>query len=387
MKLKMFLSCVSLIYMGALGADWTPATQITAGAVNFDVTSIYDPDSATLTALWVSVPDSGAPVASVSTDHGANWQPTVLLNNVPVDSANIYTAYNAAHQNKRKKLVAAWGPGAPPVPVTTAVSTDGGKSWGNIESISGTFVRYEVFVVYDANNNSIIATWEERSTHLPTAAISTDGGTTWGAPIDIATTNQANGNIHTVYNPTSRNIIATWLNSTSHIPFSATSTNGGKTWSAIPIQMGSSGGVFDAPLTYNPVFNNIVSTWVDSVTNLPMAAISTNDGATWSSPVVISDSVTGFQDVYTAVDPVTGIVFAAWTGGANTLPYYSTSNDGGNTWSPALQISATVLSEDFVFLTFDPVSRSFLATWTNPVDLSPQFSLYALSSAKDVACE
>jgi hypothetical protein len=118
-----------------------------------------------------------------------------------------------------------------------------------------------------------------------------------------------------------------------------------------------------------------------------MAAISTNDGATWSSPVVISDSVTGFQDVYTAVDPVTGIVFAAWTGGANTLPYYSTSNDGGNTWSPALQISATVLSEDFVFLTFDPVSRSFLATWTNPVDLSPQFSLYALSSAKDVACE
>jgi autotransporter-like protein len=371
-----WLKSILAISLGSLSADWTPAAVITPSFVEFDVTSVYDPATQTLVAFWEDATNLNFnPTSSISTDHGATWQPSVIISNLGTSGENVFAAYDSTHQT----IVAAWDPLSGPFPLSTAVSTDGGNSWGNVQQLAGTNVEVDVIVTADAGRGSVIATWQDGVTSDPIASISTDGGVSWGSPITISGTNTVKDNVQSAYNSATGNIIATWLNKSTGFPFSSTSTDGGATWSAIPTQIASDSGTFDAVSTYNPVFNNIVSTWVDSTTNLPMAAISTNDGQTWSSPITISSSIIASQNVYTAVDPVTGVMFAAWTHGFSPgLPYYSVSTDGGNTWSPAQTISNTVPGGDFIYLTFDPVSRSFLATWTDSISLAPQFSLFAL---------
>ena len=139
----------------------------------------------------------------------------------------------------------------------------------------------------------------------------------------------------------------------------------------------SAGGLNDVTVSYNPVYNTTIATWVNASTKLPESAVSTNDGISWGATTPIGSSQAASLDVFTATDPVTGITVATWTDSTSHLPFYSLSEDGGKTWSTPAQIgSQTVTGTTDVFVSLDPSSHTFIATWNSG---NPWFSLFGIS--------
>jgi hypothetical protein len=377
MKLMTLLSSIGLIYMGVLGAQWNTPTPITTGRVEFNVRIAYDPGAQSLVAMWVDALNPGFnPVASVSTDHGTTWQPSVVISNLGDSGADIYTAYDPVYQ----ALVAGWTPNASPFSVTTAASTDGGNSWGPAAQITQTDSGLDVCMLYAVNNQSIVATWNQQPTSFPTAAISTDGAASWGSPITITESSTVKYNILTSYNSNTGNIVATWADNTSSLPMSSTSHNDGVTWSADPVQIASNGAVLDVVTLYDPVQNTTLASWADANSHLPTVAISKNDGKKWEAHSVISSTVPAISNVYTSIDPNTGTIIAMWAGATDFLPYYSLSHNGGKTWSAPLAIPNSSKTGSAINVSFDPVANTFVATWCTFTDLSPMYAIYNLST-------
>ncbi len=379
MKQNPFLiGCTSLIYFGSLAADWTPPVQISARTITNTVTSVYDPRTQNLVALWEDNLN-GTNFSAISSDHGLSWQTAIELSPASNLGTSVFAAYDLTHN----QIVATWEvETGSTFPVIGAFSSNGGASWTTGSLASGTDVHVDVFPLYVPNNGSLIATWADENTTHPQAVISTDGGNTWGSAITINTHDVGN-DVFTSCNSATGKITAVWIDNTDmRKPVSATSTDGGMTWSSPPAVISTISGFNDVVITYNPVFNTTIATWV-SAGGVPESAISTDDGTTWDSTIPISstpDSNNG-SDVYTAVDAVSGITMALWNGGSPNLPYYSLSFDGGRTWSSPLLISSTPMDPAGVFVTFDPVSRTYLATWSqNRTPWSALFTLNILAN-------
>lgn len=386
MRKMTFLSCIALIYTGVLSANWSTPAQITTGRAEYNVRVAYDPGAQTLVALWINdILSDFNPLASVSTDHGQTWQPSVVISGLGNSGMDIYTAYDTVHQ----MLVAGWDPNASPFPVTTATSPNGGMSWSPAVQIAETSVHfYDVGMVYDANHQALVATWSQATTTYPTAATSTDGATTWGSPIQMTASSTVKQNVLTSYDSNTKVILATWADKTTSFPMSSTSKDGGMTWSAHPTEIGSSQAMYDVATLYDPVHTCFLASWSDESTNLPMVAISENDGKTWKASHPITSTVQTVNNVYTSIDPSTGVIIAMWQGAADSLPYYALSHNGGKTWSAPLAIANSSETSSPINVTFDPVAVAFVATWSNGPDLAPMYAIYHLNgSQKEISAD
>lgn len=377
MRLTTLMSCIGMICVGNLMAQWSEPAQITTGRVEFDVRVTYDPQAKTLVAMWVDDLNSGFnPVASVSTDHGATWQPSVIISNLGNSGADIYTAFDPAHQT----LVASWTPNSSPFLVTISNSTNGGESWDSAVQIADTDSSADVCMLYDATNQSLLAIWEEGQTSFPTASISTDGGVTWGTPITITESSTVKYDVLTSYDSATGHIVATWTDNTTLAPMSSTSTNGGQTWSN-PSLISSDKALLDVATLYDPVHKVTLASWGDASNGgAPTVAISENGGKTWKAPHAISTTVGAISNVYTAIDPNTGEIMAMWAGSSDDLPYYSLSQNGGKTWSAPVAIPNSSQAGSAINVTFDPVANTFVATWCSYTDLVPMYAIYSLTT-------
>jgi len=136
------------------------------------------------------------------------------------------------------------------------------------------------------------------------------------------------------------------------------SSNGGKTWTAVaPISPGFPlGGVYSAPIVAEPDGTLDVLYWQHPTnpTSLGVSAghqyftSSRNGGSTWSSPVPVgaTSGTIGLKDWWIdgslAIDPA-GILYAAWDtqqGGSDTA-WLAWSTDGGKHWSSPLRAASS----------------------------------------------
>jgi hypothetical protein len=206
---------------------------------------------------------------------------------------------------------------------------------------------------------------------------STDGGLTWSAPTlliqtvssdvfndkDSITADPGNSNlVYTVWdqvNPSAPSGTVTYL---------ARSSDGGQTWSAPDA-------IFQSPTGGTNIGHQILvlpdGTLLDAFAELNPGGFggtpasldiirSTDHGATWSQPIVAtnemffatfdpfnSDAVRGGDFVpEVAADPANGDVYAVWlddrfSSGSYASVAFSTSSDGGLTWSSPMQINQT----------------------------------------------
>ena len=364
MKFEIFFSSLCVLSCGSLIANWTTPQQISSQQVQggVGVFPVYDPGAQTLVAIWTS--STHSPVASVSTNHGTHWQAPVTISGA-TSIATPFAAFDTAHQ----KLVATWLSSGNVG--FSAGSTDGGNSWGSLHSVSNN-VLGDIYPLYDLGRNSLLATWSENTFHFPQAAISMDGGSTWSASVPITHSSTAII-VFTSYDSVTGNITATWSDFTNSIPMSSKSSDGGMTWSTamqITNTMASSG----VSCTYDPVHKTTVATWANA-SHQPVAAISLDDGNSWNSPITISSSITTNQDVFTSINPTSGMIIATWVDPNSGLPYYSSSQDGGNTWSTAQAIGTTSSAASPVLIAFDPVAGSFIATWEDSLGF-PIYSIF-----------
>jgi hypothetical protein len=192
---------------------------------------------------------------------------------------------------------------------------------------------------------------------------SDDGGTTWTTPSFITPTGQSNQATQPVYLPDG-SLLVTYVTFTSQsLAFrveSKRSVDGGQTWPTTPNVVGEVSTLWDDPVSRDGTFlissaiasdsGDVFVTWNSSVSGQPnlMLSRSSNNGATWTTPVRVNTPLTAVSafnpTVGTSLDGQT--VTVTWMDTRNAPDsrsfadmYASTSVDGGLTWSAEFRIS------------------------------------------------
>jgi hypothetical protein len=226
--------------------------------------------------------------------------------------------------------------------VQTSSSTDGGVTWSTAEDLSAAGVIAQNPQISVDSTGTAIAVWNgwNAGTDVVQSASSTDGGLTWTIPEDIYS---AGG---TAFNPqisvdAAGTAYAVWYrwNGSNDIVQSATSTDGGLTWTA-PEDLSTAGGTAVGPQISVDAAGTAVAVWRRNIGSnfIVQSRSSSNGGATWSTPTEdlsadISDAYGPQISAYGA-----GSAIAVWEGGGTIQSAWS--GDGGVSWSIPEDLSA-----------------------------------------------
>ena len=274
-------------------------------------------------------------------------------------------------------------------------STNGGNTWGEtplpFSACAPGGLRYErasdpwVSIGPDGTAYTISISFNQSNNdNAVAAATSTDGGKTWGnlalVKADTGTTQFFNDKESITADPIHAGVAyAVWdrLQSPNANPYAdlhaaaftgpaffAKTTDGGKTWSAATIIVNTTqnnqtignqilvdprtGTLYDVFDWINNTGSNGPGTRGDNVAFIK----STNGGATWSTPQIVSPLETvGVPNTRTgdiipeaAIDPATGRLYAVWqdsrfNGGKYDEIVIAASGDGGVTWSAPTRVN------------------------------------------------
>jgi hypothetical protein len=219
---------------------------------------------------------------------------------------------------------------------------------------------------------SVYALWQQHSANINQSttmlfARSTDQGKTWSTPMTISSTGQGNdflgaqlavgphGEVYAVYQVSTHKFTQAQF-------FLAKSTDGGQT--------------FTSPIAITPVFNDLTFASTYAKGTYPSLAVSpvdgtvfvtyadqpdgmssqiefirsTDGGVTFSSPVVINDSLAGQHFMQTLTVDGNGVLHASWFDGRNSPTdsskydvYATYSLDDGTTFSPNARVTPSLL--------------------------------------------
>jgi len=275
--------------------------------------------------------------------------------------------------------------------IGVSTSSDDGLTWG-AQTVLSEVSEFAVDPRIAVDGLSIAAVWRAvDGTAAPRiqVATSTDGGQVWSAPVTVSAVAEF------AYEP--QIVIAGGVITVSWYAAQAfnrvhvsSSTDGGATWST-PFAVGSDGDdSFDARLATDGETVTIVYSLGYPPDGHIETSRSTDDGATWSTPIRLSGLGQGGAGPEVVTDGET--ITATWArafGGINRVQV-SSSTDGGANWSSPTTLSAdgaeanspsiatdgeiiTVAWARAQVATFQIQSSSSLdggATWSTPVTLS-----------------
>jgi hypothetical protein len=197
------------------------------------------------------------------------------------------------------------------------------------------------YPVMAVDSSTAYIAWEE---HTPGNAEifysnSTDGGATWSTPVNVSS-NSGDSWVPTIA-VDSGTIYLAWTDFTpgNWEVFYSNSTDGGATWSA-PVNVSENAGTSFRP-SMALDSGAIRLAWFDDAPGNAeiFYSNSTDGGATWSAPVNVSNTAAASNNPSIAV--AAGAIHIVWaddTPGSREI-FYSNSVDGGATWSTPINLS------------------------------------------------
>lgn len=297
----------------------------------YTISAVYDSGLQQVFAVWPTLVDNGAPYFSVYTPSG--WTAGQPLNDGEMGQITLTNNVSLAYDPVAGQIICAWAD------LTTSAPTF--STFSDAEPMSGwtlpsTFnqgtssgVEANVNLVYDAENQQVIAAWADNMTNQGYYSIY--NGTSWSDSAETFPTIPSSGisnDVSLAYIPDSQEVVAAWKDSATGAPYSTLFQ--GSTWStlATAIPIGSSSGVdVDVSLAYNPYAKELVAGWIDSSDHSPYYSFY-SDGA-WSSeaePIPPGSSTgIGFNAFCLGYNGSTRQVFANWGDLSTVVIYYSTS--------------------------------------------------------------
>jgi hypothetical protein len=333
--LAIALPLATAIPASASAPGWSaPVTLSASGLDAFDPQIVSD--GTTITAIWARFDGSVSIQAAFSIDGGATWS-------APVDvSASGQFAQAPKIVTDGARITAVWTESnGSNDEVLSASSTDGGASWSTPVSLSdGSQNAFFPQIVTDGTTITAIWNWFDGSNEVVQSASSTDGGATWSAPVTLSDPGESTGNPQVTTDGTT--ITALWnrFDGSNDRIQAANSTDGGATWST-PVTLSDAGGsAFGASAVISSTA--IVATWTrsDGTNYRIQSASSTDGGATWTTPVTVSEPG---QDAFTQQMVTDGtIITVLWkqSDGVSNRIRSAFSTDGGSTWSSPVNLSA-----------------------------------------------
>jgi Neuraminidase (sialidase) len=227
------------------------------------------------------------------------------------------------YDSQTQSVIATWDDETTRFPYA-AISTDGGSTWGSpITVTSGSAVLYNALTSYNPNSGSLIATWADKTTSAPMSATSNDGGRTWKVgPVQISPKG-AQLDVVSLFVPTKETILASWGDQNSGLPTVAISKNNGRNWGA-PQVISSTIPVFGNVYTsIDPNTGTIIAVWTGVNDFLPYYSLSNNGGRTWSEALTIPNSNPVGSQINVTFDPIASAFVLVWANGPDLSPQYA----------------------------------------------------------------
>lgn len=292
-------------------------------------------DGSAFIAVWERR-DNGATVvqSSRSTDGGLTWSPAVTVGgnfadrpSIAASAAGIVVGWRDQEGGEEK--------------LRAARSTDGGASWHPYVEFYTGVNTYPTALHLTSNGTRVTAIWRHNVTLSRIySASTTDGGVTWSTPVAISEDGKQSEDPHAISDGT--RITAIWhLGSTGNeVVQTAFSIDGGASWST-PQNLSSTDRRADLPRV---IFDGdvIIAAWAhedaDGDFRIQIAS-SADGGVTWAPTITLSPpDDSGIEPQLVRNGSATSIIWEQRIGSYGRVQV-STSTDDGATWSAPLTLS------------------------------------------------
>lgn len=295
------------------GSTWTtPGTAVPLGSsfgAYHNVIASYNAANQTVVITWSDYIDY---IPYYAVFDGTTWitpGTPIPMGTSTVVYNDVYNTYDAAAQT----IVAAWVNDGNQFPYYSVFD---GLTWVTTDLIPvgvSTGGKNDVVLTYDAARQTVVAAWGDRLSNQPIYAVF--NGTSWTTPgtaIPQGTSSGVNYNVSLVFQGSNNTIIAAWGDSNDYSIYY--NVFNGTTWgSARTIPLGASVGVYQGvSLTYNSDTGQVFAAWSDSTDYLPFYSILNGTVWTTGAPIPVSPSLGIDYDVILVFDPYVHQVVATW---------------------------------------------------------------------------
>ena len=335
-------TAVGLGIAPAAAVTWDPAVDLSAAGGFAQLPQVASSaDGTKLTVVWVRSNGTNNIVQSrTSTDSGATWGDPVDLSAAGASASSPQVVSSA----DGTRLTAAW---LRTNAVHARTSTDGGATWGDRVDLSeaGVVSSYPQLAA-SADGTTLAAVWNANKggTQIVQAATTASGGATWGDPVDLSAAGGFATTADVTVSGDGTTMSAAWSRSdgSDYIVQSRTSTNSGDTWETAK-NLSQTG--------YNAYVSQVVSstdgtkqTAIWGRGEYVQSSSTADSGANWDTPTDVSGPSTGrapstLTRIAASADGIKLVAVWSRSDGSNQIAQTATSGDAGATWETPVDLS------------------------------------------------
>ena len=305
--------------------------------------------------------DNRETFAAMSSDSGATFGTPVNVSDTDTDSISPQVAMSD------EDVVITWAESLPGDNIETfaAMSSDSGSTFETPVNVSDT-TTFSVIPQIAMSDEDVVITWEERLSGInfeTFAAMSSDSGATFGTPVNVSDTTTFSSDPQVAMSD--EDVVITWAESLpggNTETFAAMSNDSGSTFGT-PVNVSDTDTSSPRPQIAMSG-EDVVITWTEilGINTETFAAMSNDSGSTFGTPVNVSDTDTRSDFPQIAMSGEDVVI--TWTEilGINTETFAAMSSDSGSTFGTPVNVSDTDTRS------FDPQiamsGENVVITWT-----------------------
>jgi hypothetical protein len=335
---------IFILTIGSAHAQDTPATK-SVTSTEGDSGEVFASSGSNRFVVWQdNNPGNKEIFLRRSTDNGATWKPIVNLSNnegdsflplIAVSGTNVFVVWEQ------------WSADNDSVDIILRRSTDNGATWKSSLNISKT-ASGSITPQIAVSGPNVYVVWVDYTNTIGGGDIffkrSTDYGATWKTTVNLS--NNKDDSILPRIAASGMNVYVTWEHDPQIDIFLKRSTDNGATWKSVK-NLSNDGG--KSTLSQIAISNaNVYVIWVDYTDTIDTVGVgdiffkrSTDNGATWKPTVNISNNPG--ESVLARVSASGDNVYVVWQQTSASLTSVDIilrrSTDNGATWKSPINVS------------------------------------------------
>ena len=317
-----------------LSVQWSAPQTVSSQGANASRPSIaLSADGSRLSAVWTQ---SSEVWGAASDDSGTSWStPTrVSSSGTTADYPQMIASDDGLKAN------AIWYRFSPSEAVTTASSTDGGKTWGNrVTRVLG-LAAGNPQIAGSADGTRVAAVWayDNPAIRVVEVSWSSDAGVIWAAPEPISdiTKNAADPQVAVSEDGSDMVVAYSEMDGTDERVRIRRSTDGGENWNPPEVLSGAGANAGSPQVAISADGARTYVLWTGTVGADRRVQITTQTGlGPWSSPINLSEAGQNASATDLSISADGQRATAVWQrfDGAHQRIQPSSSQDGGATWT------------------------------------------------------
>ncbi|MCH9814847.1 MAG: choice-of-anchor D domain-containing protein [Actinomycetia bacterium] len=334
------------------GLTWsTPVNLSAPGASAYTEQIVGSADGRNLTAVWFRGGGFGGVVqTTTSSDGGATWSTPSDVSD-PAGAGLVPQIAGSPQHGRLTVVWMDLNFDTFSLQILTSSSTDGGLTWSNPQNLSGGGPdddAYEPAITSSADGTQLTAVWDEfdGSNFIVRAASSSDAGANWAEPVELSSSGRNAEDQQMASSSDGRFVTAAWEQRNDDgdkIIQTSTSKDSGMSWSP-PADLsapGQSAGQVDVTASSDGGRFAVAWTRDDGTKDVVQVARSTDGGSSWGTPENLSDPAEDSNNPALAGASDGKTLRAVWAqdNGDDAVVRSAISSDSGASWSSPERVS------------------------------------------------